>query len=135
MFRSYPPHKDNRNQSLKDLDKEANQRFGAEANRLFGVEGRRRYAPEIANMKRDYARNEVDKIRAYSEYFAAGAGLIMAYASSGYGISVSLAAGAISALATHFALPSALNKLEDIVESQTEVKTQVVVRAIYGQQM
>lgn len=132
MFSSYPASRDTRDQSLKDLDREANQRFGAEANRLFGAEARRRYAPQIENLKRQYARQQVDQIRGYSDYVVAGAGIMMAYASSGYGFSVSWAVGVISAFAAHIILPPALDTWEEFVASNTEVETRVEVRAVYA---
>jgi hypothetical protein len=116
---------------MNALDREATARFGHEANSLFGVQAQQKFAIPIANIKREAAKKEVEKIRVYSNYISLGAGLLATIASSNYGLPVSLTVGAISALATHFTLPPTLDKLEKFLESQAQVETRLAVKAVY----
>jgi hypothetical protein len=129
---------DGRDPSLKALDAEANQRFGPEANRLFGggTYTHTLYGPRADHIKRQAAKAEIDKCRAYSGYLTAGAALLTTYFSSDYGMPTCFVIGAMTALATHFSLPPALDKLEDFLTTQVEVKEQVThkvkVKAYYA---
>lgn len=146
MFSNHKPYQyldpaarkidENRGPELRALDREANRKFGAEANRLFGDEARRKYAPEIEALKRREARRaakqEVDEVRQYADYIAACAGILATYASSGYGIPVSMFVGVVAALSTQFTLPSIFNKAEDLLADPARVKveTRLELRAV-----